>query len=278
MKVLITGGKGMVGSFFKDAFMEVGDTVYAPGREEMDITDREKVLETIRMIKPDVLIHCAAYTDVDGCTLNNRKAYLVNAVGTQYVTEGCVDVDSRMVYISTDFVFDGKKTTPYSEVDVPCPLSVYGQTKLLGEYYISHFLKRFLILRTSRIFGEKGKNFASSLPSLMKKEKKLVLTSNLVNSPTYVADLVNAVMFLIKKGGAGIVNVCNKGECSWYEYALKIKEFLKIIDVELIPVEFEDFQNRKAERPRYSVLDTSLLESLGISMPHWEGALQKFLG
>lgn len=277
MKVFITGGKGLVGSFLSSAFMDRGDEVYSPGREEFDITNRDMVINAVKLVKPDILIHCAAFTDVDGCTLNPKKAYLVNAIGTQNVVEGCSSVNCRMVYLSTDFVFDGRKGLPYSEVDTPNPLSVYGQTKLFGEYYVSHLLGNFLILRVSRVFGEKGRNFASLLPELMKKEKKIVLTNNLINSPTYVVDLVEAVIFLIKKDVFGIVNVCNKGECSWYEYALKVKEFLKVKDVELIPVEFENFNNKRAERPRYSVLDTSLLESLGFLMPHWETSLKTYL-
>ncbi len=277
MKVFITGGKGMVGNFLTRAFIERGDDVYSPSREELDITDRKRVIESIKNFKPDILIHCAAFTDVDGCEINKNRAYLTNAIGTQYVAEGCAEVNCKMVYLSTDFVFDGKKSSPYSEVDIPNPLSVYGKTKLLGEYYVSHFLRKFLILRVSRIFGEKGRNFASSLPLLMKKEKKIVLTDDLINSPTYVVDLVNAVMFLIKKDVSGIVNVCNKGECSWYGYARKIKEILKIDDVELIPVKFDEFSSKKAKRPNYSVLDTTFLELLGFSMPEWEKSLQEFL-
>ena len=277
MKIFITGGRGMVGNFLTRAFIERGDDVYSPSREELDITDRRKTIESIKNFKPDILVHCAAFTDVDGCEINKNRAYLTNAIGTQYVAEGCAEVNCKMVYFSTDFVFDGKKDSPYSEMDTPNPLSIYGETKLLGEYYVSHFLRKFLILRVSRIFGEKGRNFASSLPVLMKKEKKIVLTDDLINSPTYVVDLVNAVMFLIKKDVSGIVNVCNKGECSWYGYAMKIKEILKIEDVELIPVKFDEFNSKKAKRPNYSVLNTTLLEMLGFSMPEWEKSLQAFL-
>ncbi|HOL23096.1 MAG TPA: NAD(P)-dependent oxidoreductase, partial [bacterium] len=192
MKIFITGGRGMVGNFLTRAFIERGDDVYSPSREELDITDRRKTIESIKNFKPDILVHCAAFTDVDGCEINKNRAYLTNAIGTQYVAEGCAEVNCKMVYFSTDFVFDGKKDSPYSEMDTPNPLSIYGETKLLGEYYVSHFLRKFLILRVSRIFGEKGRNFASSLPLLMKKEKKIVLTDDLINSPTYVVDLVNA--------------------------------------------------------------------------------------
>ncbi len=278
MKIFITGGKGMAGSFFASAFLERGGDVFSPGRAELDITDREKVIGSIKIFKPDILIHCAAFTDVDGCEINKKRAYLTNAIGTQYVAEGCAEVNCKMLYFSTDFVFDGKKGSPYTEVDTPNPLNIYGETKLLGEYYVSHLLKNFLILRVSRVFGEKGRNFASSLPALMKKEKKIVLTDDLINSPTYVVDLVNAALFLIKKEVCGIVNVCNKGECSWYGYAVKVKEILGLDDVELIPVKFDEFSSKKAKRPHYSVLDTTLLETLGFSMPEWEKSLQEFIG
>ncbi len=124
----------------------------------MDITDREKVIKTVRDFKPAIVIHCAAFTDVDGCEVDKEKAYRVNAFGTQYIAEGCSDINCTMIYLSTDFVFDGKKKTPYLETDLPNPLNVYAETKLLGEYYISHILRRFVIVRPSRIFGRGGRN------------------------------------------------------------------------------------------------------------------------
>lgn len=267
----------MVGSFLTDAFMERGETVYSPSRQEMDITDRKKVVDTIRKINPDILIHCAALTHVDECEIDKKRAYLVNVIGTQHIIEGCASVNCKMVYFSTDFIFDGKKGVPYSETDIPNPLNVYGHTKLLGEYCVSHFLHNFLILRVSKVFGAKGRNFASLLPVLMLKEKKLFLTNNLINSPTYIVDLANALILLVKKDFLGIANICNKGECSWYKYALKVKEILGREDTELIPIEFERFSKGKAERPRYSVLDTTLLESIGCSMPEWETSLKMYL-
>ena len=267
----------MVGSFLTDAFMERGETVYSPSRQEMDITDRKKVVDTIRKINPDILIHCAALTHVDECEIDKKRAYRVNVIGTQHIIEGCASVNCKMVYFSTDFIFDGKKGVPYSETDIPNPLNVYGHTKLLGEYCVSHFLHNFLILRVSKVFGAKGRNFASLLPVLMLKEKKLFLTNNLINSPTYIVDLANALILLVKKDFLGIANICNKGECSWYKYALKVKEILGREDTELIPIEFERFSKGKAERPRYSVLDTTLLESIGCSMPEWETSLKMYL-
>lgn len=278
MKILVTGSSGMVGGYLADLLKD-GNEVYAPGRQDLDITDKEKVVKTIRDFKPDTIVHCAAFTDVDGCETDKEKAYRVNAFGTQYVSEGCAERDILMVYLSTDFVFDGKKKSPYLETDVPVPLSVYAETKLLGEYYVSHLLRRFLIVRVSRIFGRNGRNFASSIPELMKQKGrgKIILTEDIVNSPTYAVDLVNAIKFLLEKRFCGIVNVCNRGECSWYEYGMKVKEILNVKDVKLVPVRFDGFKEGQAERPHYSALSTELLERLGFNIPAWQNSLRTWL-
>ncbi|MBN1445419.1 MAG: dTDP-4-dehydrorhamnose reductase [Candidatus Omnitrophica bacterium] len=276
MKILITGGKGMVGGLLAE-FLKDGNTVHAPGREELDITDREKAVKAITDFNPDILFHCAAFTDVDGCENERKRAYLANALGTQHVAEGCAEAGSKMVYLSTDFVFDGKKGKPYSETDNPSPQSVYAETKFLGEYYVSHLLNRFAIVRISRVFGRSGRNFSSVLPRLMKEGKKIILTDNLVNSPTYADDLVKAMSFLVEKEFCGIVNVCNRGECSWYQYGMAVKDMMGIENAELVPVKFEGFKKGQAERPRYSVLSTELLETLGFSMPGWQDSLRRYL-
>ncbi len=277
MKILITGGKGMAGGYLAEGLKREGE-VYAPGRQELDITDRDGVIRAVRDFKPDAVVHCAAFTDVDGCETDKERAYRVNAFGTQYVCEGCAETGCLMVHLSTDFVFDGRKKSPYCETDVPNPLSVYAETKLLGEYYVSHMLRRFVIVRPSRIFGCGGRNFASHMPELLKRKgKKIILTEDIVNSPTYAADLVDAIRFLLEKRFYGIVHVCDRGECSWYEYGLKVREILNVRNAELVPVRFTDFKDRKAERPHYSVLGTRLLESLGFTMPAWQSSLRRWL-
>ncbi len=277
MKILITGGKGMAAGYLAELF-KADNEVYAPGRQELDITDRDGVIKTIREHAPDTVIHCAAFTNVDGCETDKERAYRVNAFGTQHVCEACLEAKSMIVHISTDFVFDGKKKTAYLETDLPNPLSVYAQTKLLGEYYVSHMPGRFLIIRPSRIFGNGGKNFASRTPELMKqKGKRIILTEDIVNSPTYAPDLAKAIRFLMEKRFYGIVNVCGRGECSWYEYGMEIKKIMKADDAQLIPVKFSDFSDKKAERPPRSVLNTSLLESLGFIMPDWQFSLRYWL-
>lgn len=276
MKILITGATGMVGGLLVETLKE-RYSIYAPDRQEMDITDRERTIKIIRDFKPEVLFHCAAFTDVDGCEADPTRAYTVNALGSQNVAEACADAGSVMIYLSTDFIFNGEKRRPYVETDLPIPLSIYGETKLLGEYYASHLLQRFVIVRVSRVFGRNGKNFASGMPQLMRERKKIVLTQNLINSPTSAEDLVKVLIFLLQKGFYGILHVCNHGECSWYEYGLKVKELMNIEDVELEPVQFEGFKTGQADRPRYSVLSTKLLESTGFTIPSWESSLAKYL-
>lgn len=276
MRILVTGGKGMTGWYLAES-LKVCNEVFAPGRQELDITGRDTVIKTIRDFNPDVVVHCAAFTDVDGCETDTDRAYRVNAFGTQYVSEGCAEAGCMLVHLSTDFVFDGSKKLPYTETDLPNPLSVYAETKLLGEYYVSHIMRRFVIVRPSRIFGRGGRNFASRIPELMQSGKKLILTKDVVNSPTYAVDLVNAIRFLIGKRFYGIVNVCGRGECSWYEYGVKVKEILGAKEAELVPVNFADFDDKKAERPHYSVLSARLLESLGFTMPAWQDSLRTWL-
>lgn len=275
MKILITGGEGLVGRNAGEILSD-GFEVFSFGKKQLDITDRENVMRIFNEIKPDVVLHSGAFTDVDLCEENPEKAYLVNSFGTQNVSIASQNIKSYLIYLSTDFIFDGKKNTPYSESDIPNPLSIYGKSKLLGEYFVSHLSDRFLIIRTSRIFGKGGKNFASKIPFVMREKEKIFLTQDIINSPTYVVDLVKAIKFLIKKGVYGILNFSNKGFCSWLDYGKKIKEFLGL-ETEIIPVNFKDFKEKKAPRPKFSALNTELIESLGFKIPDWEYSLKIFL-
>jgi len=277
MKILITGGKGLLGRNLSEKLSE--HEVYALSRKSLDITDRDSSIKKFREIKPQITIHCAAFTDVDGCGENREKAYLVNALGSANIAAACFESGSIMVYISTDFIFDGKKRKPYRETDLPGPLNIYGETKLMGEYFVSHLLNRFMIVRTSRVFGKNGQNFASTLPLLLAESgKELILATNLVNSPTYVQTLAGAIAFLLKKDFCGIVNVCNKGSCSWYEYGIEAERILGIKAAKITPARFKDFKKSgTADRPEYSALNTELLESLGFPLPEWTSSLKEYL-
>jgi len=243
----------------------------------LNVEEKNKVIEKTKEIKPEIVIHCAAFSNVDGCEIEKEKAYRINSLGTQNIAIACKEIKSKLIYISTDFVFDGSKNIPYSEVDIPNPINHYGKTKLLGEYYISHILSNFIIIRTSRIFGKYGKNFASRFPLLLKEKKEFYLTADVISCPTYVKDLVNAIEFLIESDFCGIINVCNKGSCSWFEFGKKVIELVQKNGVKIIPVEFSDYSEKKALRPHYSVLNTDLLETLGFKMPEWEYSLKEFI-
>jgi len=276
MKILITGGKGFVGKNLEEKLKEKFN-VFALGKDEFNVEEKEKIINKINEIKPDITIHCAALSNVDRCEVEREKAYRINSIGTQNVAIACRETKSKMIYISTDFVFDGKKETPYSEIDIPSPINHYGKTKLLGEYYVSHILNNFIIVRTSRIFGKWGKNFASRFPLLLKEREEFYLTTDIVNCPTFVKDLVRAIEFLIKNDFLGIINVCNKGSCSWFEFGKKVIELVQKDGVKIIPVEFADYREKKALRPHYSVLNTDLLETVGFKMPEWEYSLKEFI-
>ena len=276
MKILITGGKGFVGKNLEEKLKEKFN-VFALGKDEFNVEEKEKVINKINEIKPDITIHCAALSNVDRCEVEREKAYRINSIGTQNVAIACREIKSKMIYISTDFVFDGKKETPYSEIDIPSPINHYGKTKLLGEYYVSHILNNFIIVRTSRIFGKWGKNFASRFPLLLKEREEFYLTTDIVNCPTFVKDLVKAIEFLIKNDFLGIINVCNKGSCSWFEFGKKVIELVQKDGVKIIPVKFSNYSEKKALRPHYSVLNTDLLETVGFKMPEWEYSLKEFV-
>ncbi len=276
MKILITGGKGFVGKNLEEKLKEKFN-VFALGKDEFNVEEKEKIINKINEIKPDITIHCAALSNVDRCEVEREKAYRINSIGTQNVAIACREIKSKMIYISTDFVFDGKKETPYSEIDIPSPINHYGKTKLLGEYYVSHILNNFIIVRTSRIFGKWGKNFASRFPLLLKEREEFYLTTDIVNCPTFVKDLVRAIEFLIKNDFLGIINVCNKESCSWFEFGKKVIELVQKDGVKIIPVKFSNYSEKKALRPHYSVLNTDLLETVGFKMPEWEYSLKEFI-
>jgi len=276
MRILITGGKGLVGKNLEEKLKEKFN-VFAFGKDELNVEEKEKVINKIDEIKPDIVIHCAALSNVDRCEVEREKAYKINSLGTQNVAIACGETKSKMIYISTDFVFDGKKETPYSEIDIPSPINHYGKTKLLGEYYVSHILNNFIIVRTSRIFGKYGKNFASRFPLLLKEKKEFYLTTDVISCPTSVKDLVNVIEFLIENDFRGIINICNKGSCSWFEFGKKVIELVQKDGVKIIPVKFSNYSKKKALRPHYSALNTDLLEILGFKMPEWEYSLKEFV-
>jgi len=278
-KILITGGNGLVGKYLNRKITEKNYQVFSFGKEKLDITDREICFKIFNEIKPEIIVHLAALTDVDYCEKNPEKAYFINSYGTENISIMAEEYNSFLIYLSTDFIFDGEKKTPYTEEDIPNPVNIYGKSKLKGEEFVKKNCRKYLIIRTSRIFGKDGKNFGSKLPFLMKEKKEIFLTTDIINSPTYASDLTDCIKKLIEKQIYGIINVCNKGWCSWFDFGTKMKEFLKS-EAKIKEIKFDEFSkifDIPAKRPVFSPLSLNLLESMGIKMRPWEESIKSFI-
>ena len=275
-KVLITGSNGMLGSSLlerlKKKYSIKGITI-----EDADITDFEAVVKVIRKIKPDIVIHTAGYTKVDDCESNINLAYRVNAIGTRNVAMACQRIDASMVYISTDYVFDGTKNAPYIEFDAANPISIYGKTKLAGEEFVRQILNRFYIIRTSWLYGEGGVNFVDTIINKAKTEKELKIVNDQRGSPTYTKDLADKIDEIISRERYGIYHVTNSGSCSWFEFAKKIIDITNIGHIRLISIKSSEL-NRPAKRPANSVLQNFMLELEGIPLLRsWEEAVREYI-
>lgn len=276
MKILVTGAKGQLGYYLIKAFSNTEHHLYLTDKDTMNITNFEQTSSIVNEVQPDIVIHSAAYTNVDGCETNGDLAFKVNALGTRNLAIACSESKAKMLYISTDFVFDGNKKTPYSEYDQTNPLSVYGKSKLAGEEYVKVILNRFFIVRTSWIYGSDGNNFVKTIQRLAKEKDTLDVVCDQTGSPTFAGDLAQVIVNLIKTDYYGTYHCSNEGECSWYEFAKKIIALSKATTVQVKPISSREL-NRPAQRPTYSVLQNYMLDLHDMNtMPHWEDALQNF--
>jgi dTDP-4-dehydrorhamnose reductase len=281
-KVLITGSKGMLGSALVNELSSVYD-VKGIDMEDCDITNKSAIAKTVEDYAPGVVLHAAAYTDVDGCQLNPQKAFAINAKGTENVAQAAGGFKACLFYISTDYVFDGRKDKPYTETDMPTPINIYGQSKLEGEKIIQSLLSKYLILRTSWLFGPNGKNFVTAILQKAKQESILKIVNDQFGSPTYTLDLARAIRVLLSSidfgsstAAFGIYNITNSGSCSWYEFAKKIIS-LKKLKTQILPITSLE-SRRPAKRPKMSILDNSKLKStFKLDLRPWSEALSHFL-
>ena len=243
---------------------------------ELNITQEDAVVQTIVALRPDLVIHAAAYTDVDGCEKWPEKALAVNVRGTTNVVTACVELKIPLAYISTDFVFEGRKKSPYREYDPTNPIQVYGRSKLAGELCVSRRLKKFFIIRTSWLFGKHGRNFPTAILDQAEKGERLRVVSDQTGSPTLTDDLCRGIIEIIKNNEYGIYHAANRGSASWFEFAVAILRETGKKNV-IQPISSKEL-NRAAARPAYSVLSNSVLEnSLNFKMPDWQDALKRFL-
>ena len=269
---LITGGNGQLGTELRHLLDETGVAYVSTDSQEMDITDAKATMTKIQEIKPKVIFHCAAYTAVDqaedeGKMLDEK----INVEGTRNVAQAAKAVGATLVYISTDYVFDGMKKAGEYRVDDPVnPQNEYGRTKLLGEQAVQEILTDYYIIRTSWVFGQYGHNFVYTMQRLAKDHETLTVVNDQFGRPTWTRTLAEFMKYVIDhKAPTGIYHLSNDNHCSWYEFA---KEILKENAVEVKPVTSEQYP-QKAKRPQYSVMDLSKAKAIGFEIPTWQQAL-----
>ena len=277
MRVFVTGVKGQLGYDVMNELEKRGLTGIGVDIDEMDITDAAACRKVISEAKPDAVIHCAAYTAVDAAEDNVDLCRRVNADGTRNIAEVCHDLDIKMMYISTDYVFDGQGTRPWEPDDERHPLNVYGQTKYEGELAVEELVKKFFTVRIAWVFGVNGKNFIKTMLRLGKERGAVSVVDDQVGSPTYTYDLARLLVDMIQTDKYGRYHATNEGLCSWYEFACEIFKKAGMDQVSITPVTSEQFP-AKAKRPSNSRMSKEKLTEAGFEdLPSWQDALERYL-
>jgi len=268
MKILVTGAKGMLGQDLCPVLEDEDYEVVETSIENLDITDINQVREKISEEQPDIVIHCAGYTKVDLAETEKDLAHKINVTGTENIAKICGENNIILVYISTDYVFDGAKNEPYTPEDIPNPLNYYGQTKLEGELAVQEYCKKYYIVRTSWLYGHHGKNFVETMISLADKPEVKVVNDQ-IGCPTWTMDLCEGILDLIQEElDFGIYHICGSGYTSWYDFAKEIYKQLNL-NVNLLPCKTEDFP-RPATRPKFSAMTNGVYRN-------WKVALKDYL-
>mgnify|MGYP002797643568 FL=1 len=278
MKVFVTGVRGQLGYDVVNELEKRGHTAIGVDIEELDITDAEAVDKMITEAAPDAVIHCAAWTAVDAAEDNEEKCRQVNAYGTENIAKVCKKLDCKMMYISTDYIFDGKGTRPWEPDDpVTTPLNVYGQTKYEGELAVRNNVEKFFIVRIAWVFG-KGKNFIKTMLNLAKTHDHLTVVNDQYGTPTYTYDLARLLVDMIETDKYGNYHATNEGGyITWYDFACEIFRQAGI-DIEVEPVSSAQYA-AKAKRPENSRMNKQKLVDNGFELlPDWKDALRRYLG
>ena len=288
MKILITGANGQLGTqlinIIKNMKSELGyiNKAYEKAEvigidiENLDISNLEAVKEYINKVMPDIIINAAAYTNVDGCEANMETAFKANSIGPRNLAIAAEEIKAKLIHISTDYVFSGVGTEAYREYDVPNPQSVYGKTKLLGEEYIREFSSRYFIVRTAWLYGYNGKNFVKTILKAAKEKGSLEVVDDQRGNPTNAEDLAHHLLKLAVSEEYGLYHCTGSGECSWYDFAVKIVEYANL-NCKVTPIK-SDKLSRAAKRPAFSSLDNMMLRSTSQDeMRQWEDALREFV-
>lgn len=275
MRVLITGGSGQLGYDIAKLLEENNTMMYVPTHEEMDITDRDSVMMAFDSFKPDVVFHCAAYTAVDKAEEDKERCYDINVNGTKNIVDASDIYGSKVVYISTDYVFHGDKNGIYETSDITDPINYYGYTKYLGEQEVMKNSNN-LVVRISWVFGINGKNFVKTMLRLASSRDEISVVSDQVGSPTYTYDLARLLVDMVNKNKSGIYQATNEGYCSWYEFAKYIFE-VSGIDIRVNPILTKDYVTL-AKRPLNSRLSKDKLDEDGLTrLPDWKDATKRYI-
>ncbi len=274
MKILLIGKNGLLGteinSVFKDSRLF---EFYSTGHEDLDITDKDAVSQILRDFKPDLVINTAAFTYVDECEAKSNFVMEVNGSANAFLAKACNEIGAYLMYFSTDYVFDGTKKEGYKEADIPSPINVYGESKLLGEKVIQENTDKFFIIRTSWLFGMHGKNFVKTMLELAEKRKTVSVVNDQYGKPTYTKDLANGILDFVKNAyTSGIYHLVNENSTTWFDFAKKIFDLKKIHDIDLVSIKSDEIK-RPAKRPVISILQNTKLPHL---RPH-EEALKDYL-
>ena len=276
MKVLVTGANGQLGYDVVKELQKQNIECYGASRQDFDIVDFEATENFIKNYMPDAVIHCAAYTAVDKAEDEQGLCYLVNASATENIAEICRKINAKMLYISTDYVFDGTKDDFYEVDDKPNPINVYGKTKLLGEQAVQRILNKYFIVRISWVFGEHGNNFVKTMLRLGKERKEINVVADQYGSPTYTADLAPLLVEMIQTEKYGVYHATNEGVCTWAEFA---EEIFKIagMDVKVNHITTAEYPTR-AKRPINSRLSKKKLRQKSFkTFENWKETLKSFL-
>ena len=274
-KILITGAHGQLGTELCHVLDERGLDYDAFGSKELDITNDKQVRTKFNQLKPQVVFHCAAYTAVDKAEDEGKEQnWLVNATGTENVAKAAQEIGATLVYISTDYVFDGTKQGEYQVDDPTHPMNEYGKAKLAGEQAVQQIMDKYYIIRTSWVFGQYGHNFVYTMLRLAQTHDHLTVVDDQVGRPTWTRTLAEFMLYTVQKQVPyGIYQLSNDGSCSWYEFA---QEILKDKDVTISPVTSVEYP-QKAYRPKYSVMSLDKVKETGFIVESWDSALKNFM-
>lgn len=275
MRILVTGPHGMLGHELVPALRHAGAQVVPASKEDMDVTDWSNVREFIQQQNPAYIVHAAAFTNVDGAETDPHHALEINGQGTHYLALTAGERGIPVLYLSTDYVFDGRAREPYHEHHASSPLGVYGQSKWQGECHIREHVRSHLIVRTSWLYGHGGKNFVDTMIQLGQSQSQVKVVDDQVGGPTWTRDLSRAIVQLIEKRATGTVHATGEGATSWAGFAEEIFR-LKGMTTQVVPISTEEL-SRPAPRPHYSVLSHHNLNGFGVHMRPWQEALKDYL-